>query len=415
MSKKTLIILIIIVVIVGIILGVFAFTTQRGGTPQELGLDVFSRFFQSDTRDVSTRDDLQTRDTQRAREDISAEIPLSPLRQLTKNPVSGAYIFERDGESVIRFIERESGHLFEIGENDTSVTRITNTTVPRVQRVVWIDEETVIFQYLNERGDTIESFFAVVSSEEEENTTGGELSLIGNFLPQNALSLTASENGQNVFYFLDKNIVGGFVADPDGTRNRQVFALPLTEWNVEWPRGSVVTLTTKASGISAGSLYFLNTVTENFEQVLGNIAGLTTRVRPDRKETLYSESTGNGFLFGIADINSGARRELPLQTLPEKCAWSEPSSSVIYCGIPVEIPSAVYPDTWYQGLVSFSDNLWSIDTADGATDLLVRLSGETRGSIDVVEPKLSPSENLLIFINKNDLTLWSFTLSEPEE
>ena len=88
---------------------------------------------------------------------------------------------------------------------------------------------------------------------------------------------------------------------------------------------------------------------------------------------------------------------------------------MIYCGIPVEIPSAVYPDTWYQGLVSFSDNLWSIDTADGTTDLLVQLPGEAKQTIDVIEPKLSPSENLLIFINKNDLTLWSFELGDTEE
>jgi len=159
MSKKTLIILTIVVILVGIILGVFAFTTKRGASPSELGRGVFSRFFPSDdTRDISPQDDSGLSPTQDA--STSNEVlPLPALRQLTKNAVSGAYVFEREGESVIRFIERETGHLFEIGESDTSATRITNTTIPRVQRVVWIDEETLILQYLDVRGNTIESFF----------------------------------------------------------------------------------------------------------------------------------------------------------------------------------------------------------------------------------------------------------------
>jgi len=410
MPKKTLITWFIVVLVAGVILGVFAFSTQQGKSPAEVGKDVFVRFSQKDTAVVDTTD--QSGQAESATSDLNEDVVLPALRQLSARAVAGAFIFEEGGETVTRFVERETGHVFEIGKDRVSATRITNTTIPRVQRALWIDENSLILQYLDEASASIiESFSATISdTPNTDDQSGIEKSLIGSFLPQNLRSLTSSGDGRSIFYFLNDGVVGGFISNTDGSNERRVLDLPITEWLAEWPSGGIISLTTKASGLAAGQLYFLNTVTKNFQGVLDSILGLTTNVSPDRTQVLYTESTGRGFLFGVADVASGKRRELALQTLAEKCVWSELSSNIVYCGVPSGIPPAIYPDSWYQGQIAFSDNLWMINVEDGTAEILARPLEEARQAIDVIEPHLSPAEDFLIFTNKEDGALWGFIL-----
>ncbi|MBU0998803.1 hypothetical protein KKG24_00625, partial [Patescibacteria group bacterium] len=86
------------------------------------------------------------------------------------------------------------------------------------------------------------------------------------------------------------------------------------------------------------------------------------------------------------------------------------ASNAIYCGVPKSITNNRYPDTWYQGEVSFSDQIWKIDIkTESATLLLdpITISGE---DIDSIKLMLDSNENYLFFINKKDSFLWEFNL-----
>ena len=55
-----------------------------------------------------------------------------------------------------------------------------------------------------------------------------------------------------------------------------------------------------------------------------------------------------------------------LETLPEKCVWSKADASIFYCAVPENIPADnIYPDVWYQGLMSFSDAIWKVNIKTG--------------------------------------------------
>ncbi len=81
-----------------------------------------------------------------------------------------------------------------------------------------------------------------------------------------------------------------------------------------------------------------------------------------------------------------------------------------YCAVPTNIPNGVYPDAWYQGRVSFSDNIWKINVATGETNIISSLPRESSQQIDAMNLKLSDDDSYITFINKTDLTLWGLNL-----
>jgi DNA-binding beta-propeller fold protein YncE len=148
----------------------------------------------------------------------------------------------------------------------------------------------------------------------------------------------------------------------------------------------------------------LDIKTGNFQKILGPVQGLTTLVSPDGKTVMLSQSNRSKITTGFYTVATGAYRNSDLVTMPEKCFWS--SNTVVTCGIPQTISSGVYPDDWYQGTKSFSDNLWSIDTSSGATtDIL-----NPTQLFDMIHVRTSPDGNYAYFINKTDETLWSYRL-----
>jgi rubrerythrin len=101
--------------------------------------------------------------------------------------------------------------------------------------------------------------------------------------------------------------------------------------------------------------------------------------------------------------------DFSLKTLPEKCVWSQKSKNIVYCAVPQNLPQADYPDAWYQGAVSFQDQIWRLDAATGDVKLMSTLF-EANDFIDATNPILDPTETYLLFTNKNDFQLWGLTL-----
>jgi hypothetical protein len=85
----------------------------------------------------------------------------------------------------------------------------------------------------------------------------------------------------------------------------------------------------------------------------------------------------------------------------------------LYCATPAVAPEGVYPDDWYQGLVSFSDNISQIDTVTGLQTDIYQTSPKYP-PLDIYTPALSPDSRYFVFINKTDLTLWAYKLPQGQ-
>jgi hypothetical protein len=127
---------------------------------------------------------------------------------------------------------------------------------------------------------------------------------------------------------------------------------------------------------------------------------------------LYSEVGPKGFYLKVYPFSGGSPVDTVVSTLPEKCVWSKNKTDTVYCAVPEFIPENNSLDSWYKGLVSFSDEIWKIDTETGMGEMVRKLNDAVPGGIDATYLMLSPKEDYLIFTNKKDYHLWSLHLTK---
>ncbi|OGG44326.1 hypothetical protein A2841_04095 [Candidatus Kaiserbacteria bacterium RIFCSPHIGHO2_01_FULL_48_10] len=327
------------------------------------------------------------------------------LRQLTSAAVAGAVVFtDANGKYRVRYVEKALGHVYEAFEGSNIPERLSNTTVPKVQEALLFSNSTsTILRYLNADEEGITTFSGVIN--------GGEL--IGSFLPQNIRGIASSPTGELAYIIGNGAGVDLVTTLPNGSSKTVVISLPTTEWRVMWPSTNTLTLTTKPSGESSGFMYSLFRSTKTLTPMLGNIRGLTGTANQSLSRVVFAESGEDTITLGQLIIKTGDISTLPLNTLPaDKCVWSTLSDTVIFCAVPAEIPPGLYPDAWYQGLVSFADNIWEIDLESGNATLLGILEDGSGAPIDVIEPFISEGDRHFFFKNKKDSTLWSLQLTD---
>lgn len=336
--------------------------------------------------------------------------PFEPiLRQLSRVPIAGAALGTRSGEAIVRYEERATGNVFEIEADGEGEKRLTNTTIPKVYEALWNKAGTaLVARYVRDGSETIESFSARIVPEE----SGKEGELQGVFLPRGISDAAVSPDGANLFYLQEES--GGAVgirSDFSGGGRIKLWTSPVKEWLIAWPSANKIALLSRPSVFASGMLISLDPVGGKTALLLRNVPGLTALVNPVTPEILYSASTESAISLSLFNAATGRRNDVRITTFPEKCSWNK-NGDRLYCGVPKVIGPGSYPDVWYQGVVSFEDEVWSLATASGATERILDVSSKRGSPIDLVDPQVSPDEKFLIFTDKESGTLWSLQMKE---
>lgn len=404
MSKKTFTILILALVV---IVGVFAFfyfsyvkpaapTTQTTPTTND---DLFPFGNGGGGQQTGGGSGASAASTTKA---------LPPrLRQLSLNPLAGVASLTRDSKTHFRYIERATGHIFETPADSLDITRITNTTVPKIYEAQWgVGAGSILLRYLKDDEETINTFYASFGSASTTQTAN----LNGTFLAPNIGSTVFSPLGTSIAYTVTHAGASLYTADTEALKPKLIFVSPLREWLLLWPEKNTLTLTTRASAGVDGFMYAISPTTGASRKILSSVKGLTTLMSPDGKKVLYAGNENGSIELHLLTISGNVDVGVPFTTLPEKCVWSEKSSNLIFCAVPKNFLDSTLPDTWYQGKVSFDDALWSYDTITGTTVRLLDPSTYSQ-SFDMVAPSLSANENFILFINKKNLLGWTYKLT----
>ncbi len=416
MSKKTSIVIVVLIAIV-IIGGLFfvfrpgnqgqsnqnqnATTSPFGNTPGNKFINVGG----------GTNQNNQTGPATSTRASVAA------LFEIYKNPTAGSIIFtNKSRDSVLRFIDRGTGNAYEylLGSGAPSPTRLTNTTIPKIEEAVWSPlGDKVILRYLSEDTDTIKSFSGQIKTSTSTSGVSGEIT--GSFLATNIDGLAIDPLGNTVFGLFKKTGgAGSFGVSSalSGTNKKQIFDSPITYWNISWPKENTIAFTTKPSANDDGYLFFFNPQTQKLTKILSHVSGLGTVVNSDANLIGYSGNTDNSFLLKIYDIKNNLFSNFSLPTLADKCVWGIKNNKILYCAVPTSVFGDNYPDAWYEGTESFSDDIWKIDTTNHTTSLIYQIaSGAGAINIDAVNLSISADDVYLAFTNKNDLGLWVLNIS----
>jgi len=342
---------------------------------------------------------------------------LSKLIQLYRNPTSGSiFLVNKSNQNILRFIDRAVGNVYEyMLENQTGeVQRITNTTIPKIQETVWSSSGSdLVLRYLDNDTDNISSFSAKIKNGSSSVDSLQELT--GTFLSPNVKQLVINPAGNKMFGLVDKSDKSGtygFTTNLDGSNKKIIFDSPISYWNISWPKENAIALTTKPSYRDVGLLYFFNTQTYSMDRILGDITGISTVVNKEASLVAYSYSMDNSFSLDVYDTINKISKNLKIKTLADKCVWGNNNTKILYCAIPQTIIGGDYPDVWYKGLQSFSDNIWKIDTDTGNITELYKIGSDENANIDAIDLKISLDDQYLAFSNKTDLSLWLLQLGE---
>jgi peptidoglycan hydrolase-like protein with peptidoglycan-binding domain len=295
----------------------------------------------------------------------------------------------------VRYVERMNGHIYKMFLDTKVKEEISNSTIPSIYEAFFNNRaNTVIYRYLSS-DEIVNSFMATLGAPK------------GEFLPQSISDLSVSLDKTKFFYLAENNNgVTGAVGTFGETKRDVVFNYPFTEWLSSWDGNHRVYLTTKASYGVNGSIFLLDTTNKTILKIFGGVPGLTTLINPKGSIILYGTSINTGPELGIFDIAKHSTKDFGYG-LPEKCVWSNDNIN-IYCAIPNVVIGNQYPDSWYQGLVSFDDYFVKINTITGDKTIIANSINET--AVDGTYLFLSKAEDLLFFTNKKDSTFWGLDL-----
>jgi hypothetical protein len=396
MKKKIITLIIVVVTLSALVAGWFVYqtlTAPESVEPDEYSPTDTSPFFPSGGGNTTGTVGTST---------SSGGTPFSPiqstqrLRMVHIKPVVGAtFVLSKTGSTTIRFMESETGHIFERNNETGEVLRLTNTTIPHIQNVVWGENaSTTVLQYLQDNADTIETFIGTIEPEQEVSGVG---SLVGSFLPNDISFVSISPDTQKVLYLLEEsgNLNGYTYTFKDGSV-RNIFTLPLTEVIPQWVTDTTILLTTRVAHGLPGYTYQIKTTGLGFSKLLGPVSGLTSLSDGLISYILYARED---VLF-VHTLATGVSESFGLKTIPDKCVWSTKNTTTVYCAVPQTLLGNMFPENWYQGKLQTEDALWKLDVAEKTSEII--FNPETEGlSFDVDTLSIDPDETHLLIHDRN--------------
>ncbi len=301
-------------------------------------------------------------------------------------------------EVAVKYIERQSGNMFSYKVQAGTLTRTSNKTLPGIMAASWLPDGSFAFvRYLSGSDFSTVNTYALAATSSD-----------GFFLPQDIASIAVS--GEGVLTLASG--VNGSVASlvrTDGTRAATVFATPLSALRVSFAGKNQYLAFTKPSATLLGSAFLVDGA-GRFSRIAGPGNGLVALASPSGKWVLVSSTEDNAMRMELVNAATGDILALPIATIADKCVWTA-DDSTIYCGVPMNPPIGFnYPDDWYQGAVPFNDRIWKIQVSGRYAQLVLDFPIETKDSLDAEALAIDPAGTTLVFVNKNDGSLWSYQL-----
>jgi hypothetical protein len=417
--KRLFIIIAGAIVVIGLlVLGYYLFLA-----PKDASLSVGNPFSGTNSGDVSPSEDLPTDGTLQ-----NAGTALAPrFVKITDGPVAqgsvafDATIASTDSEDPnvvslssstasttttdapsrdveVRFIDRASGNVYSYLSHSRTLTRISNKTLPGIQRASWTPDGSHAFA----------QFLASSGGEEHVNTysltaKGGDGFLLENDLDQ-ALAVDST-----MLFTLFSGSTGsiGTVSSIDGSNARTLFSSVLSSLVVHPSAGNLFG-TNKPSSQIDGYAFEIGRPSGSFTRILGPFRGLTVLPSPSGKSLLYSYTSAGTYQLRMIDTATRTSIALPLATLTDKCVWSADGKSA-YCAVPTNLQGNL-PDDWYQGAITFTDRIWKIDLDQRIATLVIDPLQIGKVNIDAVSLAVDPSEDMLVFTDKHTGALYAYDL-----
>ena len=339
--------------------------------------------------------------------------PIFDKERLTKLDTPSATakgLIDEDGNTGLIYLNKKNGYVYFYYNNEK--TRLSNTTIPDILTAKMGRVDNDIYFTLTTTEDHKTDYqilkLQFTGSEfdfQELNENNFETEILN--LPSSVTEVTISPDQKKILWLerSDDELIG-ITADWDLTDQKRIFSTSHKQWQVSWPDPDKVFLQTNSSGHLPGFIYRLDLKTNQIERIIGDKKGLTGIPSPDGQKIAYSKYTEpDQFSSFIYQIETGVKKQLPINILTDKCVWGS-DSVYLYCGLSEEITRGNYPDDWYKGNINFNDDIWAYTNETGKAFLFYEL--QLNKDLNITDLQLSHNDGILLFKNKNtgNLFMW---------
>ncbi len=418
MKRIVILILVLIILISG---GVWAYKRQQAKTLSPTGTTPTGSLFPTGADTVPYVEGTLPNGATGAG-DIAITSGTSAFKKLSFQPIAGYDFFIQKttvstpdidpkkkptttivSTPLIRYVSRSSGYVYQL-ESDEPALQVSNVYIPNIYEAVFGDNgATALLRFLRPNQTTIATYSVPVPP---ENPDGTRTQKSGTYFPDNVSSVAVSPDGTQTVRLVPSAALGGVVTIANTVNGKQVelYRSPFEEWLVSWPTAKTLYLQTKASATVPGYLYSINQTDRKPRRVVGDVNGLTASVSPSGTYVLYSESNARSFSTRLLNTTTGTVKNFNLSVLPEKCAWL--ATEDLICAGNSSVAQATYPDDWYKGTITLSDQLYRIYTSTSTYDVLYDNSIK---SFDMTNIQVDESRRFVFFIDKPTGLLWRFS------
>ncbi len=374
-----------------------------------VGVWVYILFFNNSTSEQETFTNLGLGDTtdpsyvaptdETTNENLVVDVAgPDQLRQLTTRPIAGYQdIIDPSNQTpFVYYVERGTGHIFSIDLSSGEEKRISATTVPLTNySAITPDGRFVMMQ--SGTGNSAQFNIGQLSSTSDNITI--------NVLKERVISFTDTVDNTFFYAIQTNNSVIGKEFNPETSVTKTLFTIPFREAIIVWGDSAKSThfAYPKASAQLEGFVYQItNSKIERLPidgyglSALGNSVGI-----------IYSEQEKNQYKTYLYDQENHVSFPILPTVIPEKCAALNNDRSIVCAGSYV-VHNYTMPDTWYQGAVSFADDLFITNISSGVTEQLISITKTTNQNLDVTNLEISSDDARVYFINSHDKNLWLY-------
>jgi hypothetical protein len=324
--------------------------------------------------------------------DENETTPKVRLYQLTTRPVAGATFVD----GGIRYVERGTGHMYEIGLQGGSERIISATTHPRTIRASFSPNGDYV-ALVSDNGSFLETTLGTLTNSQDEGT----LDIVG--LPENAREAAFSADGTTLYFFVPHENGGtGYAYSIAKQEAAELFTIPLTDVHILW--GDPTYVFTTPSAYAMGYIYAIGGKGELVHVTKGGKGLSAFRTPSTTLVSTYTKPTMSTYDVVYGDISA-------INLFTEKCTAAKHGTRQVYCASPIYLETGrPYPDDWYKGVAQFTDEIFLIDRASTTVALVSSLEKESGRPIDILMIGSNADGTLLYFVNKYDGSLWMLDL-----
>lgn len=320
----------------------------------------------------------------------------------TEEGIASTTLAESYPTGRLRYVERGTGHVYEIDLEGGTETRVSAATTGQTVEAYFSKDgnDAVI---IKEMGDTTIASWHVFTATEEKSVPLPLGSEHFHFTADGTLLFGVSNNDGTVIY--EQSAID--------LTPRELWRIPFSDIDIVWTNSRTLIINRPSPYLKGGVYEIVN---GNLSRLIKPQYNLSAVIDQAGRYILYShlDSGLNAMVSYFFDYESGQSVAAALPAIPEKCTFV--AGSNLWCAVSFQLLNGDRENltNWYRGEFISSDTIWKqsdlIETAE-YIDFLLDLAGF---DIDVTKLQ-SSNDGQLLFINKINGTLWMYKLPQTED